>query len=757
MAIQVSLISATDVQGKTFTHDLQKPIVVFTGKNGAGKTTRLKAVDLALRGPRKDDNRFGDKASVHMRLKVPADIHPGARIEVLRGLSPKHTIALQPLVAQGSKSVTVAQGQLDSIVQMPSVTFDLDAFTGLSADKQKSALMPFARFIPATQYADVYPAVVPFEGEAGSDYLSRVRAAISEECKALAARKQAAERAQAELANQAEHNARTADVIRIDISATEQAIANAAKYTRLNDDLRVTCQHVEGAKAVLQQADARLQAALGTAAPAYTGKTSAQLREELNQVEAQLAIWTNWLRWDGDRQRAAADVQAARQRHEQAVTNLDGAGGAEPYDAQDEARVQEILTRQQRLLSERDAALQQLTRAQEELAGVRELQLEPLALICAIEAAVLNGGGGEPTAAHVRDLRSSLLLHGFPNAPKLEADARRTKGRVDELSFEAGQIDAPALQARGWTLQRARSAASVRASLVQARDAASIELSQREAYASQVNAAQPQEPDGDSTKRLLLMQRKTGVDGELQFALQAERSAAGVDTARQQAEQDVANARAKLQAAEEAELKARETMASAAPALVAVQPPVPSEQLHEHLAALRRELDDATRAEGKVQAEREAYQNAEQAKQSLDAAKAAEKRAKEASDKCLRESLGAVAEVFQPFCALLGGSWRLGDERPLGLERDGQWIDFEHLSESERLVYGIGLVLALSTLGKGLRLVMLDGLDSCDVDRRRAIVGIAAHLIAAGKLDNVLGTAWSQQGFEDASVQVVEV
>ena len=99
----------------------------------------------------------------------------------------------------------------------------------------------------------------------------------------------------------------------------------------------------------------------------------------------------------------------------------------------------------------------------------------------------------------------------------------------------------------------------------------------------------------------------------------------------------------------------------------------------------------------------------------------------------------------------------LGDERPLGLERDGQWVDFEHLSESERLVYGIGLVMALSTTGKGLRMVMLDGLDSCDVERRRAIVEQAVRLIKAGQLDNVLGTAWSREGFEDDSVQVIEV
>lgn len=759
--MQVSLISGSDVQGKAFTHELTKPIVVFTGANGAGKTTRLKAVDLALRGPKKDDSRFGDKASVHLRLKVPKDVTPQCTVEVLRALSPKHTLSVQPLVPPGSKSVTAAQGTLDNLVQMPTVTFDLDAFVKLSPDKQKSALMPFARFIPATEYADVYPAVAPFDGEAGSDYLGRVRAAISEECKALAARKLAAERAQVELAQSAGHNARTADVIRIDIGVVEHALGLTDALRQATEKRAVALNHLSGAKSMLLSAVDRLQPYIGDAGAQLSGKTSMQLRAELSDIEGKLAAWMNWQRWDADRQKEAHNVQAVRQRLEQASYNLDAAGGGAPWDEPQWQQVLAGLERGTRMRNEMTATGQQLAGVLQELAGVRVAQLEPLALVNAIDAAIgaqfIGPAGVNAVQQHVQDLRSHLLLHGFPNAPRLESERLRLQASIAELGAWLAELNMPALQTLHEQLQHARSAEHVRQSLVDTRSAASTELLRAEATFAAVNGGQPPAPTGTDVERLRLLAARDTVTAEVAAAQHDEQKAANADAGRKQAETDVANARARVTAAEAAQQEAIDKVLWQESCMAQIPEALRDVVLHDHLSALKRELDEAVRAEGKVQAEREAYANAESAKLALDAAKAAEKRAKTASDECLRKSLGAVADAFQPFCTMLGGTWQLGDDRPLGLDRAGRWIDFELLSESERLVYGIGLVLALSTLGKGLRLVMLDGLDSCDVGRRRAIVAVAAQLIAAGKLDNVLGTAWSPDGFDGELVQTIGV
>jgi hypothetical protein len=43
------------------------------------------------------------------------------------------------------------------------------------------------------------------------------------------------------------------------------------------------------------------------------------------------------------------------------------------------------------------------------------------------------------------------------------------------------------------------------------------------------------------------------------------------------------------------------------------------------------------------------------------------------------------------------------------------------------------------------------------VERRQAIMAEAHRLIKAGKLDNVLGTSWSDAGFDPTIVQVIPV
>lgn len=721
--MEILHIAGNGIKGRSFAHDITKPVVVFTGANGAGKTTRLQAVELALRGPKKDDSRFDpDKASCHVRLSVPASVHPGARAEVLRGLGPKHTLAVQPLSKPG-KPVTQAQAELDLLVQLPPVTFDLAAFTDLSADKQKAALLPFARHVDAQQYAGIYPSVAPFAGESGSDYLGRVRAAINEETKALSARKLAAERAQVQLAENAGHSARPAAKIREDIAAVERAIA-AVKAV---DALRVA----QGALA-----DVEARAATVGVVTLAGGKSAAELRAEFNDVEAKLDVWRAYATWEDAVKAARADGDAKLAALTQAMSNLEAVGGSSGYDEV----LHNALLREMQSHRDQSEAYGDAQRSREHLVAValpnvRFGQIEALALLAVIEAAP------QPVPERVGELRQLLLHAGFPSAAAIQEqielmDASMAKAR------NLMHPDAEQLIADVEAQERARMSAGISSSLDGAAQIARAALDQAQDHlATLLNNPAPM---GESHVPTLLDQR-TALQEQLQFAIAEEQKAGAADAARRDIEAQINAARARVE------------MAEAKCAADAQGVVIPVTNLGDQLAALQRELDDAVRAEGRVEAERGAYQDAESAKSALAAAKDAEKRAKEASDQCLRDAMGTVADAFQPFCAMLGGSWRLGDKEPLGLERDGQWVGYDDLSESERLVYGIGLVLALSTAGQGLRLVLLDGLDDCDIARRRALMAQAVKLVEAGKLDNVLGTAWNPDGFDGPGVQVVNV
>lgn len=731
--IKILHLQGKGVQGKTFSHEIEQPIVLFTGPNGAGKTTRLKALDLALRGPRKDDNRFDeDGASVHVRLKVDKAVHEGARVEIMRGLSPKHTLSLPPLVNAGSKSVTQAQGVLDGLVQVLPVTFDVRTFTDLSADKQKAALLPFATFVDAAKFADIYPAVPPYDGESGSDYLGRVRAAISEECKVLAARKLAAERAQVELANNAGHNARPAATVRLDIAQLDALIGDVAKA----DALRAEIEQKQVLVGDLDDYIAKLRKSMDEG-NAYTGPTSVAIRAEINALEERLSAWQ---KQEQQRQVAESANETANRHRQwlaQVEANIAALGDAPKHHGELTMMAKRDELERARKIAQKRAVLEDGVAHLSALeADVKSLQLLPRALLAAAMACQDAARQQELLAG----LNAVLLTDGFPSvantaqqlaAARDELTALPPTETVDQLERELtvmlemdhvhrayrAQMDAHLAE-----LERAQYAVKVAgegAVPVPERTVpapSEEELAKRTALSLQLQAAVDAERDGSQAESMRV------------FILQAEAE-------RTMHQNQIADMQAQLLAlGEQQELHV----------------------LRERRAALQQELDEAVRAEGKVDAERSAYASADAAGVALAAAKAAEKRAKEASDQCLRESMGTVATVFQPFCAMLGGTWRLGDDRPLGLERDGQWVDFEHLSESERLVYGIGLVLALSTLGKGLRMVMLDGLDSCDVLRRRAIVAEAHRLINAGMLDHVFGTAWSSDGF-DAGVQVIDV
>lgn len=742
-------IAGRQVQGQSFDHDLDKPVVVFTGANGAGKTTRLKAIELALRGPGKQDSRLGEKASVHLRLEVPGSVHPGGRVEVLRGLTPKHTLALQPLVAQGSKSLSATQGQLDALTQLVPAVFDVRAFTGLSSDKQKAAILPYATHVPATGYAHLYEAVPPFEGEAGSDYLGRVALAIRDEINALNAKRQSAEKASLELANKDDsRNTRAAAQIRSELAALDATVAGLRQCV--------------GGRAAVNDATTRLRVAMddqeriaATAPPDVPpppARGSDQVRAQVNEADQVMRAWGEAQQLNGQVAQMARDLERARAETKRLQDQLQALGCDVP--AEDVDVLQRQLAEVQTGLAESARLAAESERLRRELVAAAPAQLLPRALLArALGAAVL--GHGDPEALVL--LRAVLEESGYPCTANLQTQLAASDSLRQSVfvPFNA-ESEAQTLPGRIAQAQRVQIQAQTRKSI----EGMVAQAKALEAQAEQLWQTAAARSKYDPVGHQEAVSWAQGLQAELSQVIAIEQRRAGVAAQAQALDQARNDIGARVKALDEALQQA--TAANAAQ-LAAAQ--VRVFELDQALAqteaarpALQAELDAAIRAEGKLQAEQAAFADAEQAKARIDLLKDLDKRVKEASDDCLRQSMGKVAEAFQPFAALLGAQWRLGIEAPLGLDRNGQWISYENLSDSEQLVFGIGLVLALSTLGQGLRVVLLDNLDACDQARRAGIAAVAAQLVQQGRLDQVIGTAWSPEGFWlNDNVQVVEV
>lgn len=754
--MRITRLEARAIQSLSFDHDLTRPITVFCGRNGAGKTTRLKALEIGLRGPGKLDKRVGDKASLHLRLdNVPVQVSPTGRIEVLRGLSPKHTLALQPIVPAGTKSVAVAQGQLETICSLQPVAFDLRAFTGLSADKQRAALLPFATFVPATEYADLYPPVPPFEGESGSDFLARVRLALQTELNALQGKKLAAEKASLELAQKATHGARSADQVRQELAALDARIADLKACQEAVVAIETERKAWQAAQTEAHATRDELGRLGGT--PAAAGQSADELRAAHNSIAGRLSAWQAV-------QTAAAAVATARDQiaaHERDLASMGGAG-----QAVDVVALEAQLARLQAAAQQATMLEAQIVDARAAVGAVFAGQLEVLALLNLAKASTfLPPVSGPMTLALLGDIEQTLLRAGFPCASQAQAQVaalERQRSTID-LPFDV-QAEIQSMRAAIDQGRTAAAAVTARASLermlVDARarlTAATTTLDHARATVGIVGNEQ-----ADVAAQVARLQAdEQAARASVAAAVQAEQARAQAGSARAALEQRLAAAEARVQAAKErldaAEVRVAEMGARVRPAQ---EGQTIADELASRVAArpaLQAELDAAIRDEGKVDAERAAFADAEQAKAAIEACKTTIEAVKKAQDDCLRKSLGRVADLFAPFVATMGATWRLGDDAPLGVERDGVFVAYDDLSDSEQLVFGIGLVLALSTQGQGLRLVMLDDLDACDLQRRDAIMRIAADMVEKGHLDQVVGTAWSAQGFDPATVQVIEV
>lgn len=163
---------AGTVKGRAFSEDLAA-VTCFHGHNGAGKSARLLAVELALRGPRSKDRRFGPGT-----VQVVLDCAAG---QIRRDIQPKHALSLNGKAGK----LADLQAEINAKVPLAVEVFDVAAFVAMSEEKKRQALLDLAAPIPATTYAHLYPEVPPVAGERAGDWLGRAIEAAKQERLAL--------------------------------------------------------------------------------------------------------------------------------------------------------------------------------------------------------------------------------------------------------------------------------------------------------------------------------------------------------------------------------------------------------------------------------------------------------------------------------------------------------------------------------------------------------------------------------------------
>lgn len=166
---------AGTVKGRAFSEDLAA-VTCFHGHNGAGKSARLLAVELGLRGPRSKDRRFGPGT-----VQVVLDCAAGT---IRRDIQPKHVLSLNGKTGK----LADLQAEINAKVPLAVEVFDVAAFVAMSEEKKRQALLDLAAPIPASTYAHLYPEVPPVAGERAGDWLGRAIEAAKQERLALQAK-----------------------------------------------------------------------------------------------------------------------------------------------------------------------------------------------------------------------------------------------------------------------------------------------------------------------------------------------------------------------------------------------------------------------------------------------------------------------------------------------------------------------------------------------------------------------------------------
>jgi len=278
------------VKGRTFNEDLA-PVTCFHGSNGAGKSSRLLAVELALRGPRTKDRRFGPGT-----VSVILDCAAGT---IRRDIAPKHALSLNGKAGK----LADLQAEIDAKVPLTPAVFDVAAFVAMSEEKKRQALLDLAAPIPAEQYAKLYPEAPPTKGERAGDWLGRALEAAKAERLALQAKVRDSQKSAVALSNAVRGKFESLDAAKLELGRVQTQLEVARQRQALAQSARALADQIAQGKATL--ADTEIPVASTMAideAPLRAAVDDATVKER------------SWRSAEGDLVRCMENVKTIEQR-----------------------------------------------------------------------------------------------------------------------------------------------------------------------------------------------------------------------------------------------------------------------------------------------------------------------------------------------------------------------------------------------------------------------------------------------------------
>lgn len=229
---------AGTVKGRTFSEDLGA-VTCFHGANGAGKSTRLLAVELGLRGPRSKDRRFGPGT-----VQVVLDCAAG---QIRRDIQPKHALTLNGKAGK----LAELQAEITAKVPLAPEVFDVAAFVGMSEEKKRQALLDLAAPIAASAYAHLYPQVPPVAGERAGDWLGRAIEAAKQERLALQATVRDSNRSATSIGNAVRGRFESLDAAKLELGSAQAKLETMRQRQALAQSATATSEQLAQAQATL--------------------------------------------------------------------------------------------------------------------------------------------------------------------------------------------------------------------------------------------------------------------------------------------------------------------------------------------------------------------------------------------------------------------------------------------------------------------------------------------------------------------------
>jgi len=574
------------------------------------------AVDLALRGPKTKDRRFGSKekkSTASVQISGVKGVGASDTLSVQRTLTPKHAASTTPAAFAGLAEI---DSGISGLLKFSEATFDIESFLGKSDKDQLSMLLKLAGHVDIASYASIAPDVTPFPNESASSWIDRAIAAKRIERNALNAEKNTAQKAAIGVHEVAERfDDSKVPGLRERLQELKDGVSMVCDIVRLQEELTVAQERV-------------------TAVDAKIAETRQKESPKAAQQESESVL--------------QEQLAKARQVFLAAEAQFNGIPGLE---------------------KKCDSLTQQITN----VSMVRSL-IE--GLLVRIETLAASGKTDEVISA-ARTVKKELAERGYPDVRDLQTALRP----ISSALKEAKGVDLEAIATAGKRIKADLEALQTR----------NIAASKAEAeHRAWVSVLETQEK-----VRATQQARVTEVEGQI---------AAFGDTS---------------------DVDLRETL----------------KLYNEEEAEILVELQKFERITGARDVQNRTLLLAKEISDKLEMVKAVEKRLEEARIECLQKTLGPIRGTMQPFCDIINGKWDLGKDSPLGISRDGEWIDIEALSSAERAVFGAGLALSLTAARPGgVRLVMLDNLGWCTASWASKVLDLCQSLVDQGKLDQVLAT-----------------